>query len=41
MTSSLLISRSGDGAVEEFDDMEDFLMGMVDVDADAELQQAA
>ena len=33
--------RAGDGAVEEFDDMEDFLMGMVDVDADAELQQAA
>jgi len=41
MTSSLLILRSGDGAVEEFDDMEDFLMGMVDFDADAELQQTA
>ncbi len=41
MTSSLLSSRAGHGAVEEFDDMEDFLMGMVDFDADAELQQAA
>ena len=32
---------SGDGAVEEFDDVEDFLFGVVEGGAGAKLQQAA
>ncbi len=41
MTSSVFMGRSGNGAVEEFDDVEDFLVGAVDGGAGAQLQQAA
>lgn len=41
MTSSVFMARSCDGAIEEFDDVEDFLVCVMDGGAGAELQEAA
>jgi hypothetical protein len=41
MTDGVFISRSCDGAVEQFDDMEDLLAGIVEGSAGAKLQEAA
>ena len=40
-TVFVFMACSGDGAVEEFDHVEDFLFGVVEGDAGAKLQEAA